>query len=114
MKRAKKAADCKDKPEIGTEHLDTALAVPRKSRLGMRHEVHSDSVRIDLIYDLMLHELEPIDLMNIYEMNYNTIRNMKSLYLQQEGETYKHCRMYADINNIVLRVAIENDPELIK
>ena len=88
------------------------MAISRKSRAGMKHEVHSDSLRIDLIYDLMFHELEPIDLMNIYEMNYNTIRNIKSLYLQREGETYKHSRMYADINDIVLRIAIENNPEL--
>ena len=78
----------------------------------MRHEMHSDSVRIELIYDLMLHELEPIDLMNIYDMNYNTIRNILRLYLQQEGETYKHIRMYSDINDIVLRAAIHNDPQV--
>lgn len=78
----------------------------------MNIEFHSDKQRIDLLYDLIQHDVALTQLQAVHNINYNTIRNIKRLYLQQEGETYKHVRMYSDINNVALKLAILKDPEL--
>ena len=61
------------------------------------------------MYDLMHHSSSPVELTVAYDVNYNTIRYMYNLYIKLIGETYKHQRMYTDINNPVLRVAIRAD-----
>ena len=42
------------------------------------------------MYDLMHHQCSPVELTIAYDINYNTIRNMYNLYIQQIGVTYKH------------------------
>ena len=64
------------------------------------------------MYDLMHHSSSPVELTVAYDVNYNTIRYMYNLYIKLIGETYKHQRMYTDINNPVLRVAIRADEVL--
>ena len=64
------------------------------------------------MYDLMHLKRNPVDLTHSYDINYNTIRNMQNLHAQQAGVTYKHQRMYTDINNPVLEAAIKDDQNL--
>jgi len=78
----------------------------------MKYEVYSDSDRIRLIYDIFIHGYKPNQLSEAYQINYNTVRNILNLFLKQEGETYKHTRFYSDINNVALKIAIKNDPNL--
>lgn len=84
----------------------------RKRKICHKYKLHTDQQRIDLMYDLMHHNSSHVELSIQYDINYTTIRNMYDLYVQQVGLTYKHQRMYTDINNPVLRVAINNDKKL--
>lgn len=103
----------RDNDDVCFDFLDSMLDLfPKKSKVGMKHEQHSDAQRIDLIYDLVHHDMPPNELTSLHQINYNTIRNIKSLYFEQVGETYKHLRMYSDINNVTLKVAIWKDPTL--
>ena len=80
----------------------------------MKYELHSDSQRIRLIYDIVVHGMGPNELSELYNINYNTVRNIQSLFQKQDGETYKHVRMYSDINNVALKVAARSDPSLVE
>lgn len=64
------------------------------------------------MFDITHHNLSPAQLKTTYGINYNTIRNIFSLFQNQEGETYKHSRMYKDINNVFLKLAMINDRSL--
>lgn len=86
----------------------------RKSKIGMKYDLHTDFQRINLIFDITHHKLSPAQLTTTYGINYNTIRNIDSLFQSQEGETYKHARMYKDINNVVLKIAMKHDRRLAK
>ena len=85
----------------------------RKRKAGMKYELHTDKQRVNIMYDLMHHDRSPVELTIEYDINYNTIRNMYNLYVQQVGVTYKHQRMYTDINNPVLRDAINQRSDLV-
>ena len=80
----------------------------------MKYELHSDSQRIRLIYDIVVHGMGPNELSELYNINYNTVRNIQSLFQKQDGETYKHVRMYSDINNVALKVAARSNPSLVE
>ena len=80
--------------------------------MGLKQEQHNDKQRIDLIYDLMMHDVSLNELSVAHKTNYNTVRSIKNQYMNQEGETYKHQRRYTDINNVVLKHALRKDPTL--
>ena len=66
------------------------VANPRKRKVGMKYELHTDKQRVNIMYELMHHDRSPVELTIAYDINYNTIRNMYNLYVQQIGVTYKH------------------------
>ena len=65
------------------------------------------------MYDLIHLKSNPVELALRYEINYNTVRNMLNLYYQEAGVTFKHQRMYSDINNPIHRIAGGKDAELL-
>ena len=62
----------------------------RKRKMGMKYDLHTDSQRINLMYDLFHHQSSHVELTIAYDINYNTIRNMQSLYIQELGVMFKH------------------------
>jgi len=48
----------------------------------MKYELHSDSERIRLMFDIIVHGMGPNELSELYNINYNTVRNIQSLFLK--------------------------------
>ena len=74
--------------------------------------MQTDEQRINILYDLLHLERNAAELTRSYDVNYNTVRNIQALFEQQAGITYKHQRMYTDINNPVLAAAVKIDANL--
>lgn len=92
--------------ELEDEEMeDTSNERQRNSNTGMKYNNHSDKLRIDLLFDIFHHEKTEKECAEIYGVKYNTIRNIKKQFEGRKGETYKHARKYADINNVTLKVA---------
>ena len=51
----------------GFESIDSVLeACPKKSKVGMKYELHSDSQRIRLMYQIIVHGMGPNELSEFY------------------------------------------------
>ena len=97
--------------EKGFESIDSVLeACPKKSKVGMKYELHSVSSSCTTSLSTEWVQTSSPN----FIINYNTVRNIQSLFLKQRGETYKHVRMYSDINNVALKVATRSDLGLVE
>ena len=56
-----------DKDDTYFDFLDSLLDTnAKKSKVGMKHELHSDAQRIDLIYDYVHHDMPPNELKTLH------------------------------------------------
>lgn len=66
---------------------------------NLKYGDYSASLRTNVIYDLLVHEMFLYDVSTKYNVKYNTVRNFVNNFQKENGKLFKYNTQVRDLNN---------------